>query len=116
AAARQAASAAAAGWAPLHAEAQAATARAEAARGLAERAKATLYAARAHLTDVDADGVSGTGLDPEATLVPGTDFGAAPGTDTGELDTGELDTGDSRPAPGTHPGEDGHHPRHGAAG
>jgi hypothetical protein len=53
AAARESASAAAAGWAPLHAEADAATARAEAARGLAESARATLAAARAHLSDVE---------------------------------------------------------------
>jgi hypothetical protein len=53
AAARDSASAAAAGWAPLHAEADAATARAEAARGLAESARATLAAARAHLSDVE---------------------------------------------------------------
>jgi hypothetical protein len=51
--ARQQVSAAAAGWAPLHAEVEAAAHRAESARGLAESTRATLQAARAHLADVE---------------------------------------------------------------
>jgi hypothetical protein len=51
--ARQQVSAAAAGWAPLHAEAEAATHRAESARGLAESTRATLQSARAHVADVE---------------------------------------------------------------
>jgi hypothetical protein len=51
--ARQQVSAAAAGWAPLHAEVEAAALRAESARGLAESTRATLQAARAHLADVE---------------------------------------------------------------
>jgi hypothetical protein len=51
--ARQTVSAAAAGWAPLHAEVEAATHRAESARGLAESTRATLQSARAHAADVE---------------------------------------------------------------
>jgi hypothetical protein len=53
ASARQQMSAAAAGWAPLHAEAEAAGHRAETARRLADSARMTLESARAHLTDVE---------------------------------------------------------------
>jgi hypothetical protein len=53
ASARQQVSAAAAGWAPLHAEAEAAGHRAQTARGLADSARATLESARAHLFDVE---------------------------------------------------------------
>jgi hypothetical protein len=51
--ARQQVAAAAAGWAPLHAEAEAADHRAETARGVANSARAALEAARAHLADVE---------------------------------------------------------------
>ena len=51
--ARQQVSAAAAGWAPLYAEAEAAEHRAAAARGVADSARATLRSARAHLSDVE---------------------------------------------------------------
>jgi hypothetical protein len=57
ASARQQVSAAAAGWAPLHAEAEAAGHRADTARGLADSTRATLRSARAHLTDVEGQGL-----------------------------------------------------------
>lgn len=53
--ARQQVAAAAAGWAPMHAEAEAAGHRAETARGLADSARATLRSARAHLAAVERD-------------------------------------------------------------
>jgi hypothetical protein len=53
ASARTATSTAAAAWAPLHAEAAAASTRADTARGLAESARAMLRAARAHRDDVE---------------------------------------------------------------
>jgi hypothetical protein len=80
AAARQQASAAAAGWAPLHAEAEAASARARAARGLADRTRATLQAARAHLGDVErAEDLDRAGdLGRTGDVEPAGDTAAAP--------------------------------------
>jgi hypothetical protein len=66
AAARAATSTAAAAWAPLHAEAEAAAIRADTTRGIADSARAVLWSTRAHLAEVERT----EPVDPEVSAGP----------------------------------------------